>query len=190
LKELIRSAFSVQDDRERFEAQYRLAGEIDQLILRAILYSRLEDTPGILASGGTDWWLCLLASHQRSTRETVRVFKAVIHAMHVRNPLPRLLHYTPAKVLETLPLEDLADFSLIGAGIFYGHVHHRFHRKAAPPLRWYVELGKLAFDKTGYHDVAEHFDGWSQFLNHNVHIDNGVWNSLLSQVGDSPEAQF
>ena len=148
-----------EDKQQAFEKLYSDADDVkDQFLLRRTLAQSLKDCPSFIPSHGTDWILCTLTQHERESEETIRVFHGIMKHMN---------EFSYGMLTENMKWRamcDVADCCLIGVGFFREHMERRHRMKAAPSVDYYSKMGALAYQRTGYEDLGEHFDDWTSFI--------------------------
>ena len=145
----------------------------DQMLIRAAVASIAEDKPVIFESSGTDWILCTLCKAERPQHSTFRVFQAVAAILTRQWNFEGLTHLRETDKTVQCEMRErnkIADECLLGVAFFAEHLEQRSNRFGAPNTRFYAEVGKFAFSATGYEDVAQDWDFWTNFLSEELPI--------------------
>ena len=154
---LIKTVYNAPQQ-EAFEKLY-IDGDVkDQFLLRSTLAQALQDCPNLSPSHGTDWILCALSQHNREENETVRVFHGIMKHLH---------NFSYGMITDDIQWKnmcDVADSCLIGIGFFREHMEKRHRLKAAPSVNYYSQMGSLAYQRSGYEELGEHFNEWTEFI--------------------------
>jgi hypothetical protein len=135
-----------------------------QLLIRSTIAEALKDCPRIIESHGTDFILCTLASYHKSDEDTTRVFQSIVK---------KLNHMSFGLLTEEIKwreVDDIADTLIVGLSFFRKHMEEMFNRHAAPSLSYYQKAGSLAFQRIGYENISEDFDGWINFIEKELSI--------------------
>lgn len=140
----------------------------EQQLLRASIAEIAQDSPAILAAGGTDWVLCTLCRADKPIDETFRVFQGVIHGLVQEGwRFSGLLSLDPQGNhvnCNVSQLAKVADDCLIALSFFAEQLAQKTKRTGAPSPQYYEKLGKFAFNATGFDTVADDWDFWVEFL--------------------------
>jgi len=135
-----------------------------QFLIRSVIAESLKDCPKIFDANGTDFILCTLASYHKSDEDTARVFQSIIK---------KLKHISFGLLTEEIKwkeVSDIADTCLVNLSFFRKYMEELCNRRAAPPISYYKEAGSLAFQRLGYENISEDFDGWINFIENELSI--------------------
>lgn len=141
-----------------FEQLYQDSEVKDQLLMRATLAEALKDCPRFLPSHGPDWILCTLASYHKPEEDTARVFQAVMRKMD------KMTFGTLDEKIRWREMNEIADTCLVGIGLFRKKLEAMHRRHASPSVGYYMRTGSVAFQRLGYDNIGENFEGWVYFL--------------------------
>lgn len=130
----------------------------DQFLLRSTLSQALQDCPKLIPSHGSDFILCVLASHHKSEDDTIRIYQSI---MKIFDGIEFGLL---TKDIKWKDLNSIADESLIGISFFRKHIEKMNKRRASPSVEYYSEAGALAFHRLGFEEIAENFNGWTNYI--------------------------
>ena len=153
------------DDKQKaFEELYSSSDIKTQLLLRSTLAQALQDCPKLISSHGNDWVLCTLAQHEQNEEETIRVFQAIIKCMN------KFSYGLLTEDIKWREMNEVADSCLVGIGFFRSYMERQHHRRAAPSVEYYSQMGALAYHRLGYEDLGNHFNKWTDFIETEFHI--------------------
>jgi len=153
-----------------FQNLYENADIKEQFLLRSVLAQALQDCPKIIPSHGTDWFLCVLASHHKCEDDTMRILQGLMRMFD------DIGFGLLTENIEWKDLNRIADESLIGISFFRKHIEEMNKRHAAPSVEYYSEAGALAFQRLGYDDIGEDFTGWTDFIEKEMAITSIIIN--------------
>lgn|SRR5574343_42723 len=159
------------DTREQVISLYENSNSEDRLTIRATVSQALQDTPRILTHNGADWLLCTLCRYDKSVNETMRVYQTLARYVTDADIMVGMLetiHSENQIELRIPEHNELADACLMMVSLFPEHLERKQRRYGAPSVKWYSQVGALAFSRAGHADVAQHFDGWSSFINQEI----------------------
>lgn len=140
------------------ETLYQDSDSKTQLLIRSTIAEALKDCPKILESHGSDWILCTLASYHKSDDDTARVFQGV---MRMFNKMDFGLLTDNIKYKE---MNAIADSCLVGLAFFRKRFEELHRRRAAPAVSYYRKTGSVAFQRLGYDEIGDNFNGWVDFI--------------------------
>jgi hypothetical protein len=141
-----------------FERLYLDSDDNDRLLMRATIAQALKDCPRLLPSNGTDWILCTLSSYHKSEDDTLRVFQALMRR------LERIQFGLLTSDIKWKGMNDMADDCLVGLSFFRERIERMHQRTAAPSTEYYMKAGSLAFQRLGFDEISQNFEGWVNFI--------------------------
>ena len=147
-----------EEKQRLLESLYADSDAKTQLLIRSTIAEALKDCPNILESHGSDWILCTLASYHKSEDDTFRVYRAVM------NMFDKMSFGLLTEDIKWRELNDVADTCLVGLSFFRKKMEEMSKRHAAPAPDYYRKTGSLAFQRIGFEDIGEDFDGWVNFI--------------------------
>ena len=146
------------ENQKAFEKLYLDSEPKEQMLLRSTLAEALKDCPKILTSHGSDWILCTLASYQKSEDDTMRVYSAIMR--HLDSFSFGLL----TDEIKWREMNEVADSCLVGLSFFRKYIEVKHKRKASPSPDYYTKAGAVAFNRLGWEDIGDDFNGWISFI--------------------------
>lgn len=144
-----------------FESVYSDASSTEQMLMRSVVGEALKDTPGIIASHGSDWILCTLSINHKSPEDTLRVFQSIMRKFDAISTGVTVVN---KEKLEWRTICDMADTCLVGLGFFKKHLEQQHKRRGAPSTDYYSHVGALAFRRLGFDSIGEEFQDWVDFI--------------------------
>lgn len=156
---------------ESIKDLYESGTSREQQLIRATIANTAEDSGAIFDSNGTDWVLCVLCKADKPLHSTSRVFEAVakqlINQSWVFEGLIEILN----NKCHIRDFKNVADDCLLGVSLFRKSLESKAHRYGAPNPEYYSNLGRFAFNTTGYEDIAQDWEFWTDFLQNEFTID-------------------
>jgi hypothetical protein len=138
---------------EATQRLYKSSDDSERLLIRSVVAQALKDRADIISGNGADWILCTLCQFERDGENTIRVLRALMR--YIGNDIDvGLLN----KQIEYKGMDEVADSCLVGVSIFREYIKRR------SLIEYYSRVGMLAFDRLGYSNIANEFDGWVEFL--------------------------
>jgi hypothetical protein len=61
-------------------------------------------------------------------------------------------------------MNDMADDCLVGLSFFRERIERMHQRTAAPSTEYYMKAGSLAFQRLGFDEISQNFEGWVNFI--------------------------
>lgn len=154
---LIKVLYS-EPKQQAFEKLYLDSDDNDRLLLRATVAEALKDCPRLLPSNGTDWILCTLSSYHKSEDDTLRVFQSLMRK------LERIQFGLLTSDIKWKEMNEMADDCLVGLSFFRKRIERMHQRTAAPSTDYYFKAGSLAFQRLGFDEISQDFQGWVSFI--------------------------
>jgi len=148
-----------EQKQQSLETLYSESDSHTQLLIRSTIAEALKDCPRLIASHGSDWVLCTLASFNKSEDDTMRVYQAIMN--NFDNFSIGLLD----ERIRYRSTEQIADSCLVGLAFFRKYLELKYQRKALPAPSYWSQVGSVAFSRLGYNRIGEEFDSWVVFIN-------------------------
>lgn len=61
-------------------------------------------------------------------------------------------------------MNEVADSCLVGLSFFRRYIEIKHQRKASPSPEYYTKAGAVAFNRLGWEDIGDDFNGWIAFI--------------------------
>lgn len=163
MKELLTKLFKPVEV-ERITHLYEEGTVREQQLIRSTVAQTAEDSGAIFEANGTDWVLCVLCKADKPLHSTSRIFEAVAKPLVKQS-------WTFEGFIEIINnqcsirnFNHLADDCLLGVSLFRKALERKTSRYGAPTPEYYSALGQFAFNTTGYEDIADDWEFWTDFL--------------------------
>ena len=154
---LIKCLYS-DDKQKALKSLYENSDSQTQLLIRSTIAEALKDCPKILESHGSDWILCTLASYHKSDDDTARVFQGIMRMMD------KMEFGLLTEDIKYKEMNAIADSCLVGLAFFRKRFEELHRRRAAPNVSYYMKTGSVAFQRLGFDEIGDNFDGWVNFI--------------------------
>ena len=154
---LIKCLYS-EEKQKSLESLYNDSDSKTQMLIRSTIAEALKDCPRILESHGSDWIFCTLASYHKSDDDTARVFQGI---MRMFDKMDFGILTEDIKYKE---MNAIADSCLVGLSFFRKRFEELHRRHAAPDIFYYRKTGSVAFQRLGFDEIGDNFNGWVNFI--------------------------
>jgi len=117
-----------------------------------------------LIENSEQWILETLYRANRTDVETYRLYQTLRRYIYDVRDFNGIIEQISPMCMRFKPNTDIADDCFFSVSVFPGNIRRRSKRRGAPGLRYYSNMGRNAFESTGYPVIAKNWKFWVNYV--------------------------
>ena len=120
------------------------------------------------------WILETLYRANRTDVETYRLYQTLRRYIYEVRDFNGVIEQISPMCMRFKPNTDIADDCFFSVSLFEPQIRRRSRRRGTPGVRFYSNMGRSAFEKTGFPGISKNWRFWVNYVQEFLLLDNNL----------------